>query len=55
MKLSVSIEYHFNGSEERMLFEIKINQTDISIEYFFIHDEFFNYSDIKAKLESISK
>jgi hypothetical protein len=55
MKLSISLEYHTGNPDIHTLFEIKINQTDISIEYFFIHDGSHNLTDTKALLEVISK
>ena len=54
-KLSICTEYHPEGLSNTLLFEIKINQTEVNLEYIFIHDEKVSSSQIKNRLESISK
>ena len=35
--LSISIEYHLNSYSSHYLFEIKLMEKDISVDYIFIH------------------
>jgi hypothetical protein len=37
--LSICIEYRLTATQESALFEIKINYSELKLEYMFIHDE----------------
>jgi hypothetical protein len=54
-KLSISTEYHLAKSSSHFLFEIKIFQKDITIEYLFIHDGKHKSEETKSLVEKASK
>ena len=53
--LSICIEYHLNGTEETILFEIKMNYSEITLEYMFIHDDIQKNHEVRATLEAVAK
>ncbi len=48
--LSICLEYHLNSTSEGALFEIKINYSELQLEYMLIHDESQKNQEVRGWL-----